>query len=136
LTKLQQAAQAIGAPAPFPNQGDPALHGALMTPGKAEVELLSLSLEARLLAARQVIESLREPSKMTVDAVAFEGARYNVEECTDGTFMVMDGYRDCVVRKGLIAADEPQDIADDMNGRAAWSGGIDSILKEAGETEL
>jgi hypothetical protein len=54
-----------------------------------------------------------------VDRVAFEMARYEVVEMVDGTFAIEDGYRNVLVRKGLTAADEPMDMAADMNARAA-----------------
>lgn len=44
---------------------------------------------------------------------------YSVERQTDGTFAIEDGYRCALVSTGLTAADEPSDICDEMNARAA-----------------
>lgn len=54
-----------------------------------------------------------------VDRVIYEANRYDVEPQTDGSFAIMDGYRDVIVRGALTADDEPHDICDAMNGRAA-----------------
>ena len=51
--------------------------------------------------------------------VAFEMQRYDLEACTDGTSMIIDGYTSAKVREGLTAADEPLDIVDEMNARSA-----------------
>jgi hypothetical protein len=54
-----------------------------------------------------------------VDRVAYAMGTYMVEEMADGTFAIMNGYRDTIVRADLTAADEPLDLCDDMNARAA-----------------
>jgi hypothetical protein len=54
-----------------------------------------------------------------VDKVSFEMMRYQLEAHVNGTFFIQDGYTDAVVREGLTARDEPHDIVDDMNARAA-----------------
>jgi hypothetical protein len=79
---------------------------------------------------KAAIAAMRAPTKEIIDAVSFESKRYDVEKCVDGTFMIVDGYRSAARREGLTAADEPQDIADDMNGKAAWEKGIDAALGE------
>ena len=54
-----------------------------------------------------------------VDRVSFEMQRYQVEESLDGTFFIQDGYTDIVVKTGLTAEDDPHDICDRMNAKAA-----------------
>ncbi len=51
--------------------------------------------------------------------VSFEMQRYSLEEYSDGTFRILDDYRDVVVRDNLTQADEPMDIVDEMNARGA-----------------
>ena len=54
-----------------------------------------------------------------IERVSFEMQRYCVEESVDGTFWIEDGYRNAIVRLGLTAHDEPQDVCDELNARAA-----------------
>jgi hypothetical protein len=54
-----------------------------------------------------------------VERVSYEMNRFHVEEKLSGAFFIIDGYTDAVVRDDLTAADEPEDIADEMNARAA-----------------
>ena len=62
-----------------------------------------------------------------IDAVAYAMQTYCLEEHTDGSFFIQNGYTEEVVRTGLTAGDEPTDIVDEMNARAA----IDAIEKAA-----
>lgn len=54
-----------------------------------------------------------------IDRVSFEMQRYSVDAVTDGTFRIIDGYTEQVMRDGLTADDEPMDIVDEMNARSA-----------------
>jgi hypothetical protein len=53
-----------------------------------------------------------------VERVTYAMATYCLESHVDGTFFIQDRHGK-VVRERLTAADEPNDIVDDMNARAA-----------------
>lgn len=54
-----------------------------------------------------------------IERVSFEMHRYQLEKSTEETFFIVDGYLDTIVRSGLTANDEPMDLCDEMNARAA-----------------
>ena len=54
-----------------------------------------------------------------IDAVAYAMQTYCLEGHIDGSFFIQNGYTEEVVRTGLTAHDEPLDIVDEMNARAA-----------------
>lgn len=81
-------------------------------------------------AARNILAAMREPTKEMLEALSFEGHRFQMEECTDGTYMIIDGYRSARIRDGLTAADEPLDIEADMNAENAWECVVKAMLGE------
>lgn len=89
--------------------------------------------------SKETLSMARAPKNEMVDRVSFEMQRYELEgPADDGSFFIVDGYRSVKVREGLTADDEPIDIVDGMNARAAIAAMREPTvaMRQAGEKAL